>query len=104
MRTFNTIGEIREFARDHGSHFFDSDTMRFFRSRVLRTVFGGRYFVTSEQFVMRAYAGPRRYTVRAVTSDGNVTTIGEFQAYATARDAAKAARALARGADGAAHA
>jgi hypothetical protein len=73
-----------------GRHFFDADTMRFFRSRVLDTVYGGRYFVTSDA----APNGPRRYTVRECVDGKCHTAEGRtFQEYATA-EAAKSSACL----------
>lgn len=78
------------------SHFFDSDTMRFFASRLCEVVGadskGHVYFVTSEKFKgFRTPDGPRLYTVRKF--DGKrVETVGEFQEYryrSTAINAAK---------------
>jgi hypothetical protein len=87
--TFNTITEIKQANRDAGQHFFDADTMRFFESRVLRGVIGGRFFVTSERFDMGT---PRLFTVRVVDAAGHVDTVGEFQGYGTAAQARSAAR------------
>lgn len=57
-------------------HFFDSDTMRFFRSRIgaVRIKDGIWYFVTSE----RPPHGSRAYSVRRMELDGDITTVGEF--------------------------
>jgi CMP-N-acetylneuraminic acid synthetase len=78
-----TIDDIKRRNRDAGYHYFAPDTMRFFRSRVLPTVYqgpGGIYFVTSEQFVgSNNVASPRRYTVRRFDTDtANIDTVGEF--------------------------
>jgi hypothetical protein len=61
-----------------GSHYFDRETMSFFRSRVLSPVFhgkGGVYFVTSE-------CGPngrRAFTVRQFNPiDASIDTFGPF--------------------------
>ena len=77
------------------SHFFDADTMRFFKSRLLEVFPSNKqnatYFVTSEQ-------GPnnvRAYSVRKFASC-KVNTVGEFQGYATAAQAKAAARRLAK--------
>lgn len=92
---FRTIADIKRANKELGHHWFSPDTMRFFSSRVLREVYGGRYFVTSEQFypvLGEAYA--RRYTIRVAADDGSIDTVGEFQAYKTARAAKAAARKL----------
>jgi hypothetical protein len=91
-RWYTSINEIRIEAKRAGSHFFDADTMRFFGSRVLPTVYGGRYFITSEQ---DNYGnGARAYTVRIALDKGNVDTVGAFQAYATRAQAVKAIKRL----------
>ncbi len=74
--------------------------MRFFKSRILPTVYGGRYFVTSEQFNSDT---PRRYTVRRVEDNGAINTVGEFQAFPSSRAARAECRRLAKE-DGAAYA
>lgn len=72
-------------------HYFSPDTMRFFKGRVMSTVFpipGGAVFVTSE----RGPGMERRYTIRTISDDGeNVATIGEFQQYASRSGAMRAA-------------
>ena len=105
-----TVSDLKITAHALGSHFFDADTMRFFNSRILdtlyplttesETAFG--FFVTSERYDENT---PRKYTVRCyqVTtapreSDGrivsriNIDTVGAFREYETARQAHSAAR------------
>jgi hypothetical protein len=99
---FTNIYQIKELARDCGNHFFDPRAMRFFSSRILSRVYGGRYFVTSEQFHGLVESEPRRYSVRIVTYENgkfDIDTIGEFQQYETAKQAQRVAEQL-----GAAHA
>lgn len=58
-------------------HFFDDDTMRFFRSRIgmgRKCKNGVWFFVTSE----KPPHGPRMNTVRKMELDGDINTIGEF--------------------------
>jgi hypothetical protein len=89
---YTSINEIRIEAKRAGSHFFDADTMRFFGSRVLPTVYGGRYFITSEQ---DHYGnGAKAYTVRIALDKGNIDTVGDFQAYATRAQAVRAIKQL----------
>lgn len=87
-----TITDIRRRNRAFGAHFFDADTLRFFRSRILPTVHAGReraFFVTSEQFDDDS---PRLYTVRYCTPEGDCGTVGDFQGHASASAAQQAAR------------
>ena len=76
------IRQIIKLHQDAGKHFFDEASMRFFNSRISSKT-SGRHFVTSEK-------GPdnvRRYTVRAIETDGNINDIGGFQAYNNLRSA-----------------
>ena len=84
-----------------GRHWFDADTMRFFRCRLAsygyQAADGKVYFVSSEK--NHGMGGPykRRYTVRVLVKLGTVDTVGEFQAYATRDTADRAARKAAEG-------
>lgn len=77
-----TIEEIKQANSRAGFHFFDTSTLRFFRSRVGEKCYegpGGIYFVTSEQWVhFDGSKEPRRYTVRRFHLDGKIDTVGEF--------------------------
>src|SRR5689334_10441256 len=94
-----TIQQIREANERVGRFFFSPDTMRFFLSRVLPTVYegvGGTYFITSEQFVGSESTGPRRYTVRRAEADGEINTATVFNQLTVAK-ARIAASMLAQG-------
>lgn len=94
---FNTVNDIKQLAADTGNHFFDRDAMRFFKSRIGHKVYGGRFFVSSEQF---DDGSPRLYTVRVATYEGgrlDVDTVGGFQQYETRADAVAAIRQIAEG-------
>jgi len=85
---FNT----NQVKRAHSGHWFEPKTMRFFKSRVLLRVYGGRYFVTSE----KGPNGVRAYSVREVTEDGSdISTVGEFQGWPTEATAKAEATRLA---------
>lgn len=88
---FYTVKQVRQANKAIRHHFFEAATMRFFNSRVGRRVYRGCYFVTSER---REIYEPRLYTVRRVTEDGRVTTVGNFQAYKSARAARRAIEQL----------
>lgn len=107
--SFQDVRDIERWADGAGSHFFDVETMRFFRSKVLEGVYGGRYFITSEQFQdwQTGRRAPRRFTIREIrawldhrVSDGReimaceLSAVGEFQAYTTSRAARRAAEKL----------
>ena len=113
VRLFNSItgvDQIEQEMRRAGSHFFDPDTKRFFRSRTAPSIFvplrkdgkarggfkafsGPIWFVTSEQY---STDHARLYTVRCYNPRGrrgpSVNTVGEFQEYHTLRAAYRAAQ------------
>lgn len=85
------IEEVKRLAEKRHSHFFDPDTMRFFNSRISDEAyrFGDKiYFITSE----KGPSGIRRWTTRFVTEDGDINTLGEFQAHGSLLDARRAIR------------
>ncbi len=81
---------IEAIKRRYEGHFFDADTMRFWKSRVLDAVSvsaeGVSFFVTSEPYV---WDGPRVYTVRSFDprQPNRMETVGEMGAYRTSREA-----------------
>lgn len=89
------IDDIIRANRASGGHYFDADTMRFFGSRVLDTVVGGRFFVTSERRGFGAGSG-RAYSVREMMPDGTIQTVGAFGGHDSARAARAAAKRAAR--------
>jgi hypothetical protein len=94
---YDTI-ELALEAHKRGSHWFAPDTMRFFKSRVSRQVFGGKYFISSEDTSSPYYPDVRRYSVRSfyISENGllEIETIGEFRQYATRSAAMSAIRKL----------
>lgn len=94
------MDDIRLRHRQAGGHWFDADTLRFFRSRVGSRVWpvsDGWLFVSSEQFASsQGQASPRRYTIRKVRPDLRIETIGDFQQYASRSGAVAAVERLVR--------
>lgn len=79
---FTSISQIKKANRENGYHFFSKDTMGFFKSKTHRGVYGGRYFITSEQFVSTSgEVYPRMYTIRKAHSDGAIDTVDTFQKF-----------------------
>lgn len=95
-RELRTMDDVRYFNDVRGFHFFEPGALRFFRSRIGDTLYGRRFFTTSEQ-----HAGsigppdPRRYTVRMVGPDGSIEAVGAFQQFETRGGAVSVARACA---------
>ena len=83
------MDEIKRASRIAGSHWFDAGSMRFFRSRILDTVYqggGGVYFVSSEQFEGSSGRAPRMFSIRKfnpLTAD--ISTFGPFNEMARER-------------------
>ncbi len=94
-----TIDRIQQTNRERGFHFFDSSTMRFFRSRVMAQTFEGKhavYFVTSEQFVGSEYTAPRKYSVRSFNPESGDIRTGQPFNELTCSKALRIARDLAQ--------
>jgi len=84
------IETIKENNRLAGQFFFSKDTMRFFKSKVLPTVYGDKYFITRET----GPSGIPAYTVREAIDGGkNIKTVGAFNSM-TLAEAKAAARAF----------
>jgi len=89
-----TIVPMNEIERKHKGYWFTAGAMRFFKSRVgdhgYLDIDGCYYFVSSEK-------GPdtsRKYSIRYQDTQGHISTIGEFQAYTTGRQAKSAMLAI----------
>lgn len=91
---FRNIDMIEAANREAGHHFFEPGTKHFFSSRILPTVYGGRYFVTSERRGFDDYR--RAYTVRVARDSGRIETVGDFLTYTTRPGAVRAAEQAAR--------
>jgi hypothetical protein len=92
---FTSIEMVKMYAREHGSHFFDPDAMRFFSSRVSSKLFGAdrSVFVTSERHEHPLYESlPRKFTVRQIDDKGSIQTVSEFQEFETQAEAFAFAR------------
>lgn len=72
---WHELAEIYRQRRPEG-HWFDADTMRFFKSRVglILERRGCYWFITSE----RPPSGGRRFSVRYMGQDGRIETLGPF--------------------------
>ena len=62
---FNSINEIMSLSRENGYSFFDKDRQRENKTRVLPTLYGGKYFVTEYLHNDRKY-----YSVYKALKDG----------------------------------
>jgi len=90
---YKSIDEIKKANALAGGKWFSPDTMHFFRSHILPYVYGGRYFITSEQ----PPYGDRVYSIRVAQEDGSIDNVGKFGAYASAKEAQRAVYELVNG-------
>lgn len=74
------IADVIAANRQIGNHWFDRDTMRFFKTKIVSRLIAGKRFVTSERGPHDARA---RFTIREARPDGTIDTVGKFQAYGT---------------------
>jgi hypothetical protein len=88
-----SIQQIENHNHDIGHHWFSPKTMRFFSCRVLSVLHLGRFFISSERDTFRD-DNARAYTIREALQCGCIETVGEFQQYATSRQAKKALLAI----------
>jgi uncharacterized protein (DUF1330 family) len=88
----------------HTGHFFDRKTLRFFDSRIERSVYqgpGGVYFLTSEQFHgSEGYTRPRKWTVRHFNTETGAINTAQSTDYnkMDKQDARELAKLIAHGA------
>ena len=75
-----TLEIVKEINKAKNQHFFDKDTMRFFKSKIhSRQLIDDKYFITSEQFDSMH---KRLYTIREFDHEsGNIKTVGDFQQF-----------------------
>ena len=89
--SFSSVEQIRLYSLSIGHHWFSPSTMRFFGSKIYPDIVGGRYFISSEK---NFDSTQRLYTIRVVTDDGTIDTVGKFQGFTSLRQARKALNAL----------
>lgn len=90
---------IKAYNPGPGRHWFDADTMRFFRTQLSGSAFegpGGTYFVSSDKHPCRS-GWCRRYSVRQFAGEGEIETLGEFGGYKNGAAAKRAAIKAAKG-------
>lgn len=86
---YANIHEVMDANDRSGFLFFSHDAMRFFKSRINPTIYGGRYFITSER-----YGDERVYSVRECTDGGSINT--HHSLVPSHKEAVKLAKELAK--------
>jgi hypothetical protein len=91
---FSYLSQIRSANRQIGNHWFDPDTLRFFKGKVYEGVYGGCVFVSSEKNDSPySYPSPRKYSVRVAMEDGSIQSYA-FAMYDSKREADREAKWL----------
>jgi hypothetical protein len=87
MTYYRRVSQIIEANKEAGQFFFSANTMRFFKSRVLFGVYGGRYFITSEKKCFNDFT--RVYSVQEIKENGSIDSIAKFDSIYRARKEAQ---------------
>ena len=91
---FRSIAQIRQASFRNGYHWFDTDTMRSFKTKLGSDLFGGCVFVSSEKNDMPYMPPqPRKYSIRVAMDDGSIQTYA-YHCYDSLREAKKEAKWL----------
>ena len=80
---FNDLQDVKLANWKAGQHWFDEDTISFFKCKFETGLIDGRYFITSE----KSPNNPRRWTIREVDVQGHIHNVGAFQQYKSLRGA-----------------
>jgi hypothetical protein len=86
---YYNIHEVMDANDRSGRLFFSHGAMRFFKSRISPTIYGGRYFITSE-----SYGDERVYSVRECGDSGDIMT--HHSLVPSHKEAVKLAKELAK--------
>lgn len=93
---FSSIPALKAAANSADNKFFTPGAMRWFNSKTHGGMIGRRFFITSERMEITPEYPPKftiRYAIRLENGMLSVETLGEFQQYATLKDAQQTARA-----------
>jgi len=89
---YTDISEIKYKNQMAGRFFFSKDSMRFFKSRILSTIYKGSYFITSEANGFNDDS--RSFTVQFASKNGDIDTVGGFNRFKTKQQAVKFIKSL----------
>jgi len=81
--SYDNLNAVVKANDEVGHHWFETDTMEFFKTKLETDLIDGRYFITSE----RGPHFPRAFSIRMADEDAHIQTIGDFMAYETLEDA-----------------
>ena len=86
-KRYTSIDQIISEVQSAGSRFFDKKEQAFWSSRILPSIYKGKYFITSERDRDSNF---RLYTIRKYEGGSRIETVGGFLQHATKKEALKA--------------
>lgn len=84
-KKFKTLTEVKNFHISKGGHWFDRDTMKYFRTKIHTKLIGGKYFIYSNQIPYEN----RIYKIAEATNEGNIFPITSAPRFENINDAKK---------------
>lgn len=75
---WKTIMHLKAANAAKGGKFFSPENMRFMNSRIVSSLYAGKYFITSEKTRPER---PEKFTVRAADCEANIKTASEFMEF-----------------------
>jgi hypothetical protein len=73
------MADVRKANREAGCHWFDKETMEFWKTRIESKLLKGGYFISSEEeWTFDGREGRRLYSARLAKPDGRVSTIASL--------------------------
>ena len=87
---FHDIDDLRRFCRQKGCDFFQKTTRDHQCTRIETYLIAGEYFITSELASDDPTGRSRRSTIRRATTQGQIETVGNDQAYDSIQQAQQA--------------
>lgn len=96
---WKTLAEIKRANKAAGRFWFEPATLQFFRSIVHDDVYGGRLFISSEQFeASDGTKAPRTWSIRVCHDDGEIHTLDKRK-YKSLNEAEQTVKLIVRGGD-----
>lgn len=82
-KRFKNMKEVEEKNKSMGNYWFSDGAIDFFKSKIETELIDGRYFISSE----KQRRQERKYTIREVSKEGRIKTVGEYRQFNTKEEA-----------------
>ena len=84
---FKTMADVRAANKALGNHWFDTETMKWWKTCIESSLIAGRYFITSEdEFALDGSVPKRIFAVRYANDNGSIETL---KSHLRSKDVAK---------------